>query len=192
MATTVSDLFHAHGIELDERQALDLIDAALLGTPSATPAPSPLTPPEAAVYDQAGMPEDGEALQQQVTDVAARFIALLATAIPVATAAARIGVSRSRMQQMISARDVWAVRQGGRWVLPVAQFDGDALLPGWPTVARALPESAHPMEILGFLTTRQPELDLGERPQSVRDWLRSGGSPLAVESLAAGLRNLAA
>jgi hypothetical protein len=192
VATTVSELFRAHGIELDERQALDLIDAALLGTPSAAPMPSPLAPTEAGIYDQAGMPEDGEALRQQVTDVATRSIALLATAIPVADAAARIGVSRSRMQQMISARHVWAVRQRTRWVLPAVQFDGEGLLPGWATVARALPESAHPLEILGFMTTPQPELELRGQPQSVRDWLRSGGSPLAVEPLTAGLRNLAA
>lgn len=192
MATTVSGLFQARGIDLNERQALDLIDAALLGTPSAAPAPSPLTLVEAAIYDQAGMSEDRLALQQQATDVAAQFIALLATAIPVADAAPRIGVSRSRMQQMISSRGVWAVRQGTRWALPAVQFDGDTLLPGWSMVARALPEAAHPLEILGFLTTPQPELTLDGRPQSVRDWLRSGGSPLAVEPLAAGLHNLAA
>lgn len=192
MATTVSELFAAHGIELDERQALDLIDAALLGTPSAAPAPSPLTSAEAALYDRAGMVEDPEALVAAATDVAAQFIALLATALPVADAATRIGVSRSRMQQMISARDVWALRHGARWVLPAVQFDGQSLLPGWPAVARALPEAAHPLEILGFLTTPQPELQLAGRPQSVHDWLRSGGSPLAVEPLAAGLRTLAA
>lgn len=192
MATTVSDLFHARGIDLNERQALDLIDAALLGTPSAAPAPSPLALAEAAIYDHAGMGEDREALQQQATDVAAQFIALLATAIPVADAAPRIGVSRSRMQQMISSRDVWAVRRGTRWAVPAVQFDGDTLLPGWAIVARALPEAAHPLEILGFLTTPQPELTLDGRPQSVRDWLRSGGSPLAAEPLAAGLCNFAA
>lgn len=192
MATTVSEVFHAYGIELDERQALDLIEAALLGSPSAAPPPSPLTPTEAAIYDQAGLAADHRALQQQVADVAARFVALLATAIPVADAAARIGVSRSRMQQMVTARHVWAVRQRARWVLPAVQFDGDALLPGWPTVARALPESAHPLEILGFVTTPQAELQLRGRPQSVRDWLRSGGSPEAVEPLAAGLRTAAA
>lgn len=93
---------------------------------------------------------------------------------------------------MISGRDVWAVRQGARWVVPAVQFDGDALLPGWSTVARALPAAAHPLEILGFVTTPQPELELDGRPQSVRDWLRSGGSPLAVEPLAAGLGSLAA
>ncbi len=144
MATTVSDLFHARGIDLNERQALDLIDAALLGTPSAAPAPSPLALAEAAIYDHAGMGEDREALQQQATDVAAQFIALLATAIPVADAAPRIGVSRSRMQQMISSRDVWAVRRGTRWAVPAVQFDGDTLLPGWAIVARAARGRASP------------------------------------------------
>lgn len=192
MAITVSELFHTRGIEISERAALDLINAALLGTPSAAPAPTPLTPEEAAIYDAAGMVDDGDALQREASDVAARFIALLATAIPVADAAKRIGVSRSRMQQMVSSSDVWAVRQGVRWVLPAMQFDGNALLPGWPSVARALPDSAHPLEILGFLTTPQPELELGSKPQSVRDWLRSGGSSAAVEALARGLHTLAA
>ncbi|MBN9611693.1 MAG: hypothetical protein BGO26_05320 [Actinobacteria bacterium 69-20] len=189
---TVSELFHAHGIDLDERQAMELIEAALAAAPSATPSPSPLTPDEAAIYDEAGMVEDVQALQQQAADSAARFLALLATAIPVAEAAARIGVSRSRMQQMIAARDVWALRQGSRWLLPAIQFDEDALISGWSTFARAFPESAHPLEILGLLTSAQPELHVGGRPQTVIDWLRGGGSPLAAASLAAGLRDIAA
>lgn len=190
--TTVSDLFHARGIDLDERQALDLIDAALLATPSAAPAPSPLTPAEAAIYDRAGMGEDPEALRKQATDVAGQFIALLATALPISDAAARVGVSRSRLQQMVSSRDVWAIRRGTRWVLPTAQFDGSSLVPGWSTVFRALPEMTHPLEVLEFLTTPQPELTLGGRPRSVRDWLRSGGTARAVEPLAAGLHDIAA
>lgn len=189
---TVSELFHAHGIDMDERQAMELIAAALAAVPSATPSPSPLTPDEAAIYDDAGMVEDFQALQQQAADSAARFVALLATAIPVTEAAARIGVSRSRMQQMIAARDVWALRQGSRWVLPAIQFDDDRLVAGWSTVARELPESAHPLEILGLLTAAQPELHMGGRSLSVIDWLRGGGSPLAAASLAAGLHDIAA
>lgn len=189
---TVSELFHAHGIDLDEQQVLELIEAALAETQSAAPSPSPLTPDEAAIYDAAGMVEDPDALQEQAAGAAARFVALLATAIPVAGAAARIGVSRSRMQQMIAARDVWALRQGSRWVLPAIQFDGDRFVVGWSTVARALPESAHPLEVLGFVTTVQPELYADGRPHSVIDWLRSGGSPERAAALAAALHDIAA
>jgi hypothetical protein len=192
MVSGVSELFRAHGIDIDEREAMALIDAALAGMPQAGPAPSPLTPDEAAIYDEAGMPDDRDALQQQVADGAARFTALLADAIPVAEAARRIGVSRSRLQQMISAHDVWAVRRGSRWMLPVVQLDDDSLLPGWSTVARALPASAHPLEILGFLTTPHPELTVAGRLQTVRDWLLGGGAPEAARTLAAGLRAQAA
>lgn len=189
-ATSVSGVFLAHGIQISDRKALELIDEALANVPSDSPSPSAASPAEAAIYDEAGMAEDVDAQRRLTADVAGQFIALLARAIPIAEAAERIGVKRARMQQMVSAHEVWAVRRATRWALPAIQFDGNALLPGWSKVAKVLPEDAHPLEILGFLTTPQPELELNDRPQTVPDWLRSGGSPEAVEEIARGLADV--
>jgi hypothetical protein len=185
-------LFRARGIDLDEPQALSLIEEALAAAPDARPAPSPLTSDEAALYDQSGMAEDEAALQVLAGDTAARYAALMASALPVAEAARRTGVSRSRMQQMVSSGAVWAIRRAGRWVLPQMQFEGAALLPGWSEVARALPREAHPLEVLGFLTTAQPELTIDRKPLTVCEWLRGGGSPSVAASLAEGLSAMAA
>jgi hypothetical protein len=189
-AMSVSGVFLAHGIQISDRKALELIDDALTNVPSEGPSPSAVSQAEAAIYDDAGMPENVDAQRRLSADVAGQFISLLARAIPIAEAAERIGVKRARMQQMVSAREVWAVRRATRWALPAIQFDGDALLPGWSKVARAFPADAHPLEILGFLTTPQPELELNERAQTVPDWLRSGGSPEAVEQIARGLSDV--
>ncbi len=111
------------------------------------------------------MAEDVDAQRRLTADVAGQFIALLATAVPIAEAAERIGVKRARLQQMVSAREVWAVRRATRWALPAIQFDGNALLPGWSKVAKAL-------------------------PQTVPDWLCGEGSPEAVEQIARGLADV--
>lgn len=189
---SVSELFHARGIKLSEAEARGLIEAALDAAPSALPAVTPLTAAEAVVYDGAGMGADPAALQRLAKDAAGDYVTLLATALPVAEAARRIGISRSRMQQLITARRVWAVRQGSRWMLPAVQFAGDALLPGWDEVARALPVDAHPLEVAGFLAAPQPELEWDGRPCTVPEWLLSGGAPEVAARLARGLVTTAA
>lgn len=89
---------------------------------------------------------------------------------------------------MISAHEVWALRdQKGRWVLPRIQFDGEALLPGWTALARAIPADVHPLEILGLLTTAQPELGIAGTAATIPDWLRSGGDEHEPVRLVAGL-----
>jgi hypothetical protein len=184
---TISEVFEAHGIHLDERQAIELIDHALYAVRGDRAAATPLSPDEAAVYDDADFGEAPKALDQQSADIAAEFIALLASALPVAEAAARLGVTRPRMQQLISADAVWAIRDGTRWVLPAIQFTGHGLLPGWATVAKTIPDGVHPLEILGLLTTPQPELELDDQPRSILEWLRSGGDPAAAAAVADGL-----
>lgn len=192
MTMSVSQLFRARGLELSDKEALALIEAALDAVPNALPAASAISPAEAVIYDEAGMPEDAAALQRLAEDAAAQYLALVATALPVADAASRLGMSRSRLQQMITAHRVWAVRQGPRWMLPAAQFAGDTLMPGWTEVAPALPTDAHPLEIAGFLATPQPELVVGDRPVTVPQWLLSGGAPEAAARLARGLTAMAA
>jgi hypothetical protein len=187
---SISEVFEAHGIHLDESQAIELIDHALYALRGDRAAATPLSPEEAAIYDAAGFGEDPEALDRQSADVAAEFIALLASALPVAEAADKLGVTRPRMQQMVSADVVWAIRDGVKWVLPAIQFTGDGLLPGWASVAKSIPERMHPLEILGFLTTPQPELELGGQPRSVVEWLRSGGDPATAAEVTGALDSI--
>jgi len=187
---TISEVFESHGIHLDEREAIELIDHALYAVRGERFATTPLSPDEAAIYDTAGFVDAPKALDRQAADLASEFVALLASSLSVSDAADRLGVTRPRLQQLISAKAVWAIRNGTKWVLPAIQFDGTSLLPGWATVAKAIPTGLHPLEILGYLTTPQPELELADEPSTVVDWLRSGGSPEAAADAARALDDI--
>ena len=131
-------------------------------------------------------------------DFAARFATLLADSEDVAEVAARLGVTRARVRQRALERSLLAIREADEWRFPRLQFgaaggDGDrdggaagagAPIRGLPAVAMALPLDLHPVEAWRFLTEPSTDLELGDRPVSPLDWLRSGGAPEPVVAIA--------
>lgn len=188
--TTALDVLAAHGITTTDAEFADLVRAAIDELPADGVAGLPED--EARLYDEAGMSIDENAYRRQVAARSARYATMIAAALPVADAAERLGLSRARVQQLISAGEVWAVHDTrNRWVLPQLQFDGDRLLPGWSAVAVAFPQQAHPLEVLGLLTTPQPELRVEGAPVTIVDWLRSGGAPDVAARVAAAAGDIA-
>lgn len=117
-----------------------------------------------------------------------RYLGILASGLSVAEAADRLGVSGSRIRQLLSQRRLYGVRPRSRaWVLPEWQLVGDQLTPGIETVNRALPDDCHPLMIDGFFHTPQPELEVDGPALSPLDWLRQGGTPKPVIALAEAL-----
>lgn len=182
---TVVEVFRRHGLNIDEGALAELAEQALVSVlPSAA---TPLPPDEAAIYDEAGFTgASAKVLTRQAIDTAARYLSLLASAKSISEAADYIGVTRPRMQQMVSAREVWAISHERKWALPAIQFGERRLLPGWAGVAPGLPEHAHPLEVLGLLSTPQPELELDGHACTIPQWLRSGGDPLSAAAVVAG------
>lgn len=179
------EIFVSHGIEIDDERLAEVVDDVLTDMPGESSDALPAG--EAELYDSVGFIEDPEAYQYFAAEASARFAALLHHSDSVEAAATRLGVSRGRVQQMISARDVWAIRNRNRWLVPQRQFNDGKLLPGWSRVCKALPEGLHPLEILGLLNTPQPELALGGKPMAIQEWLLSGGDPQAAIEIAASL-----
>lgn len=175
-----------HGIEITEDELGDLVRDAIDDVPTLRSVGLPAD--EATIYDAAGLSEDAGAYRRQLAERVAQYVTLLAQSVTVAEAAARLGVTRARVQQMISARELWALRDHkDRWALPRIQFTDEALLPGWTVVARVIPADAHPLEILGLLSTAQPELDIAGTATTIPDWLRSGGDEHEPVRLMTGL-----
>ena len=117
-----------------------------------------------------------------------RYLDILASGLSVAEAADRLGVTGSRVRQMLGQHLLYGVRPRGRaWVLPSWQFAGDRLLPGVEVVNQALPRDCHPLAVDGFLRTDQPELEVGGTTLSPLAWLRQGGDPSVVQALAGDL-----
>ncbi len=117
-----------------------------------------------------------------------QYLAMLSTGLSVAETAARIGLSPSRIRQMIAEHRLYAVRPRDKtWVLPAWQFDGQRIVPGIEAVNQALGHDLHPLTVSGFMHSSQPELDAGGQALSPLDWLRGGGSASAVMALAESL-----
>lgn len=118
-----------------------------------------------------------------------RYLGILASGLSVAAAADRLGVSGSRIRQVLSRRQLYGVRPRSRaWVIPEWQFAGaHQLTPGIEAVNRSLPDDCNPLTIAGFLTTPQPELEIDGTVLSPLDWLREGRTPQPVVALARDL-----
>ncbi len=110
---------------------------------------------------------------------------LITNAIPLAEAAARLGVNDSRLRQRISQGTLVAIpRPHGRgWLIPDFQLTDQGELPHLPRVLRALQRRV-PAETLDRVF-RLPQKDL--EGLSPRDWLLSGRDPLPVEQFLASL-----
>ncbi len=180
----------SHGISVTDGELSAIFGAVLSGMPGGAPDTS-LPDDEAMLYDSVGFTARDGAYASQAASAAARYAALVTLSDPVETVADNLGVTRPRVQQMIAAHDLWALRDvRNRWVLPGLQFDRNRVVPGWPVVARAIPAHAHPLEVLGLLETPQPELEVDGEPSRIRDWLLSGGDPAPAAEIAASLAEI--
>jgi hypothetical protein len=138
---------------------------------------------ELAFLEHAGVaPDELAPLPAEVVPpevrTAGKLASLLATALPVAEAAARIGIDASTLRHRLGVPSVYAVRSGGAWKLPLFQFTDtlDAILPGFGELAPALAD-LHPLDVFNWFTVPHVDLEVAGRRVSPRDWLVSGGSP---------------
>ncbi|ANZ23833.1 hypothetical protein A4U64_03295 [Rhodococcus sp. WB1] len=158
---------------IDRRDLLPLLHALRAAT---HPAAS-LAAHEADLLDAGGAPESPLALATAVADRTARMRRLLDSALTVEQAAERLGgVGASRVRQRVGDRSLWAIKRANRLLLPDVQFTDDGQVPGLDAVLRALPENMQPLSIHGLLTTPQLSLVVDGAPNSVLDWLLTGGT----------------
>lgn len=151
--------------------------------------PEPLTDEEMAALKSVGV-EMGcrEVMLRQAFRSASLHAASLASAIPLAAAAKRLGVSDSRLRQRVLEGTLVSLREPGTQAhrIPLFQLTDAGELPGLQTVLRAVRNDAPPLAICGFFSTPQPDLEAEEggalKPV---EWLMSGGDPAQVAELAA-------
>ena len=167
----------------------DLITALKL-LPAHRPGAAALTVDQARLLDSAGLGEDPQAYAELAADSITRTAGLINAGYTAAEVADGLGVNESRVRQRRLARTLWAIDDGGRWVYPAVQFEERArgkprlkVVRGLEQVLPALPSDLHPTAVATFLLAPQPELAIGGRPNSVREWLLSGGSVEPVLAL---------
>lgn len=154
----------------------------------ATKASMPLSTGERSALADADV--DPEALRHSAAseDVTARTSAayadLVGSSLSTGEAAERLGVSASRVRQLVAERRLLSVRVDGRRLLPAWQFTREAMIPGLADVLAALPDDWDPLAVQQRL--HSPDVDLADQddqPRSPLRWLADGGDPDRVIAL---------
>lgn len=147
----------------------------------------PLSPTEEELYRQGGFDltprffPDGGPTERSF----AEYTALIAGALTVGAAAARLEVDKSTIRRRLRRRELYGFHSGGRWRLPAFQFLGRGTLPGLKTAFKDLDTEIHPLSVHRFFMTPQRDLVArdGDDATTPRDWLQQGGSPEPVGRL---------
>lgn len=123
---------------------------------------------------------------------AAKLASILASALPVPEAAARLSIDASTLRHRLAVPSVYAVRANGAWKLPLFQFSDtlDAIIPGFGDLAPALVDM-HPVDVFNWFTLPHVDLEVAEHSVSPREWLLSGGSPKRLIALLDEIRGVA-
>lgn len=95
----------------------------------------------------------------------------------VSEVAAMLEVTAARIRQRCAAGTLIAQRRRDGWHLPRFQFPGDRELPGWSTIAQAIPVGTHLLAVERGLTTPMSRLQLDGADATIFAWLASGGEP---------------
>jgi excisionase family DNA binding protein len=147
------------------------------------------SPAEAAVLEEGGLDLSPPAAAEPdpLARTAARYAALLATALTTREAAGLLGTGESRVRQRLKEKSLYGVKAGRENRLPAFQFEGGKEVPGIGEVLRHVDRSLHPVALLNWFTLPNPDLYLDEdeeRALSPREWLLSGGNPEILVPLA--------
>lgn len=179
------------GLRVDPEEFDRLVADALEEVIPLRPSPDPaaeLSDDELAMLTAGGMrfdplPVGGE---HPLARTAALYAALLGSSLSVAQAAAHLRVAESRIRQRLGERTLYGIKRPGGWRLPRFQFADVGTVPGIERVLRRLAPDLHPLEVVGWFTTPNPDLAVGEdeRPVSPLDWLNAGLPADAVADLA--------
>lgn len=164
-------------LPFDAREALPADELAFLQQAGVTleelaPLPADVVPPELLT--------------------AGKLASILASALPVPDAAARLSIDASTLRHRIAVPSVYAVRVNGVWKLPLFQFTDtlDAIVPGFGDLAPALGD-LHPVDVFNWFTLPHVDLEVADSSVSPRDWLLGGGHPKHLVSLLDEVRGVA-
>ena len=104
-----------------------------------------------------------------------KFATLIADSFTTTETAAALGVTTSRIRQMLGARALFGIKWRSGWRVPRFQFDGDRLV---PHMGRIFPHLDPALDLIGvFNWFTFPNDDLRDgayREMSPREWLIAG------------------
>jgi hypothetical protein len=188
------------GLHVSEKELETMFSQTLAAVMPPYPpvdARSALPADELAFLEQAGVvldelaPVPAGVVHPEVR-TAGKLASILATALPVPEAAARLGIDASTLRHRLAVPSVYAVRVNSAWKLPLFQFSDtlDGIIPGFGELAPALSD-LHPVDVFNWFTLPHVDLEVRDRSVSPREWLLSGGSPRRLVALLDEVRGVA-
>jgi len=115
-----------------------------------------------------------EAGSDPLASTAAKYVALLASALTTKEAAGVLGIGESRIRQRLREGTLYGVKAGRENRLPAFQFEGGREVPTIAEVLAPIERSVHPVALLNWFLLPNPDLYLEEeeaRPVCPRHWL---------------------
>jgi hypothetical protein len=117
-----------------------------------------------------GDPPGGDPLAQSVAD----YMALLETSYTTSEASKHLKVDVSRVRQRLREGTLFGIEYNGERRLPRFQFERRQVLPGLREVMAALPVGMNPLDVAQWFLAPNPDLEVGEKILSPREWLLRG------------------
>ena len=175
---------------ISSRQALESALDRVLGAmePMVHDRPaSGLTTAEQNVLRDGGLRFERASGRDLAAEGAVRFAALVERSLKPDEVGRRLQVTPGRVHQLISERSLYSFRLESKRLLPGFQLRKGKLIPNIGQVNRLLPQSMHPLGILGWYETPNPDLPIGDGTDTVLsplEWLATGRDVEPVKTLA--------
>lgn len=149
--------------------------------------PTPESPKDALI--EGGF--DFEPIDPETVDplrrTAIKYQALLDNSSNTEEAARILGTDVEGVAQRLADRTLYGILTKDGWKIPDFQFEDGELLPGLESVLPVLHEELHPIAVQNWLANPDPDLSIGGKPVSPRQWLLSGRDVADVARIALDL-----
>jgi hypothetical protein len=185
-ALTVVEVLDRYGLDIDEADVARAFDDELgrrgpLTVPPMSSAEVEYLRPYLSPQAAGALELTGEQLARQAAQVVVdQTMQLLAGSLSRSEAALALGVTPSRVSQLIAKRQLWSFTLGGRQRLPRWQITPEgAVLPGLAVIVPRIPRGLVPLAVEGFMLAEQPEFD----GRTAVGFLLAGGEPELVAGL---------
>lgn len=122
-----------------------------------------------------------------VAESAVRFAALVENSLTAEQVAQQIGMTASRVRQLIATRELYSFRLDGKRLVPDFQIRDGRIIPNLVEVNQAIPETLHPLGVYNFYHLDNVDLYIDDEQEVLYtplNWLAEGRDPAPVVFIA--------
>lgn len=142
---------------------------------------------EQAALVEAGLRLERTSDRDLVAESAVRFAALVEHSLTAEQVAQQIGMTSSRVRQLIATHELYSFRLDGKRRVPDFQIRDGKLIPNMAEINQAIPDTLHPLGVYNFYHLDNVDLTIDDEQDIVRtplDWLAEGRDPAPVVFMA--------